>query len=91
MGCAGSQGPAAHQKRQQQQIGNAADLLRQLHPAGGRRGRLPFSRRRKKDIGDIDQHGQRKDRKADPRKGKLQIHNSIPAFTANSGSLAGLP
>ena len=81
----------AHKQRNRKQIGDAADLFDDLNPMCDRCGLFRFSGRQKHDIGDVDQHGQRKDHKPDPRKGHLQIHKTTPAFTANSGSFAGFP
>ena len=81
----------AHKQRNCKQIGDAADLFNNFNPMCDRYGLFCFSSWRKHDIGDVDQHGQRKDYKPEPCEGHLQVHRTTPAFTANSGSFAGFP
>ena len=56
----------AHKQRNCKQIGDAADLFDDLNPMRDRCGLFRFSSWRKHDIGDVDQHGQRKDHKPNP-------------------------
>ena len=62
---------SAHEKRHREQVGDAADLLDGLHPMRDRRGRLRLARRGKYGIGDVDEHGQRKNHKPHPGEGHL--------------------
>ena len=82
---------AADKQHDGEQISDAAALLYELHPAGDGCGRPRLSGRREGGIGEIDEHRQRKDHQPDPGERYLQIHRTTPAFTANSGSFAGLP
>ena len=56
----------AHKQRNRKQIGDAADLFDDLNPMRDRYGLFRFSSWRKHDIGDVDQHGQRKDHRPNP-------------------------
>ena len=56
----------AYKQRNRKQIGDAADLFDDLNPMRDRRGLFRFSGWWKHDIGNVDQHGQRKDHKPDP-------------------------
>ena len=84
-------GGPADKQHDGEQISDAAALLYELHPAGDGCGRPRLSGRREGGIGEIDEHRQRKDHQPDPGERNLQIHRTTPAFTANSGSFAGLP
>jgi predicted ester cyclase len=87
----GETGTEEDKQHDGEQISDAAALLYELHPAGDGCGRPRLSGRREGGIGEIDEHRQRKDHQPDPGERYLQIHRTTPAFTANSGSFAGLP
>ena len=59
----------ANQKCDRKQIGDAADLLDDLNPMRDRCALFRLSLRRKNGISNVDQHGQSKHHKSNPRKG----------------------
>lgn len=54
-------------QRNCKQIGDAADLFNNFNPMCDHYGLFRFSSWREQDIDDVDQHGQRKDHKPNPK------------------------